>query len=60
MPPAEATRHAVLRWLAESQPTAAIPERMEAEDNERVQDQDEDMVAEDGPLPEPPDDEVPF
>lgn len=60
MPPTETTRHAVLRWLAESQPTDAIPEWMEANNDERAQEQDGHRLEEDGPLPEPPDDEVPF
>ncbi|MCX7805858.1 MAG: hypothetical protein N3A38_11805, partial [Planctomycetota bacterium] len=60
MPPAEATRRAVLKWLAESQPADAIPGWMEVVDDERIQDQDEYWVAEDEPLPEPPDDDIPF
>lgn len=60
LPAAETTRQAVLEWLSQSQSAVSTAGCLRVEDEKWMPEQDECMVAGDGPLTEPPDDGIPF
>ena len=60
LPPTETTRRAVLHWLSESQTTHLTDEHVGPEPHGLELEREEYLVADDGPLPEPPDDGIPL